>query len=118
MEDPMKLSLAVFGLVLLSTAATAAQTLPAASAIAPDQVPAPREAVACGPSTTTAVYSAGGSTCAQASTALHGILSGAAGCGCGFCSQQFIDKQCLPIQGGYSISGYLTYRCKICPAGL
>ena len=111
----MKLRLAFVGLVLLSTAAVAAQTLPAAPAIAPDQVAPVQEVVACGPTQTTATYSAGGSTCPIASKNLHGVLSTAAGCACGFCSRQFIDKQCLVIQGGYSISGYLTYRCEICP---
>jgi hypothetical protein len=115
MEDSMKHRLAVFGIVLLSAVATGAQTLPAAPATALDQVPAPLEAVTCGPLLQTAVHTVGGSTCAQATSDLHGVLTGAAGCGCGFCSQQFIDQACMVIQGGRSVSGYLKYRCKICP---
>jgi len=112
----MKHSLAVFGIVLLAAVATAAQTLPAAPETAPDQVPAPLEAVTCGPLLQTTQQTVGGSTCLQATSDLHGVLTGLAGCECGFCSQQFVDQACMVIQGGYSVSGYLKYRCKICPA--
>jgi hypothetical protein len=107
----MKYRLAVLGILLLSAVAVSAQTLPAP---APDQVPAPQEAVVCGPLQQTALYTAGGSTCAQASTALHGVLTTAAGCSCGFCTKQFVDKACMVIQGGYSVSGYLKYSCQFC----
>ena len=108
----MKYWLAV--IVLFAAVAASAQTLP--DLVLPDLVPAPQEAVTCGPWQQTALHTAGGSTCAIASTSLHGVLTGAASCGeCGFCSQTFVDKACQVIQGGFSVSGYLRYRCQLCP---
>ncbi len=105
----MKYWLAV--LMLSSAVAASAQTLP----VLPDLAPAPQEVLACGPLQQTALQTVGGSTCAQATNDLHGVLAGSAGCLCGFCSQQFVDKACQAIPGGYSVSGYLKYRCQICP---
>ena len=118
----MKYWLAV--LVLFAAVSASAQTLPVLPDLAlpelalpelalPELVPAPQEAVTCGPWQQTALETAGGSTCAIASTSLHGELLGAANCACGFCSQQFVDKACQVIQGGFSVSGYLRYRCRL-----
>lgn len=109
----MKYWLAV--LVLFAAVSASAQTLPALPSDL--LVPAPQEALACGPLQQTTVHTVGGSTCAQATSDLHGVLTGAAGCECGFCSQQFVDQACRVIQGGFSVSGYLKYRCQICPLG-
>jgi hypothetical protein len=106
----MKYWLAV--LVLFAAVSASAQTLP----VLPDLVPAPQEALAaCGPLQQTALHTVGGSTCSQASNDLRGVLTNAAGCQCGFCSQQFVIKACQVIQGGYSVSGYLKYSCQLCP---
>jgi hypothetical protein len=102
-------------IVLSSAVAASAQTLPFLAL--PDLMPVPQEALSCGPLQQTALYTVGGSTCLQATNDLHGVLTNAAGCECGFCSQQFVDQACQVIQGGYSVSGYLKYRCQICPVG-
>lgn len=112
----MKNCLAVLGIVLLSAVAASAQTPPACPAPAPDEVPEPT-LMACGPLQTTLTYTAGGSTCAIARTSLEGIVTGAANCECGFCSKQFVYKECKAIQGGYQVSGYLKYSCQLCPLG-
>lgn len=110
----MKNCLAVLGFVLLSAVAASAQTLPATPAPAPDEMPAP-VANACGPVLNTLTYTAGGSTCTIARNSLEGIVTGAANCECGFCSKQFVYKQCVVVQGGYQVSGYLKYSCQLCP---
>lgn len=127
----MKNLLAVLGVALLSTLSTAAAQAepiekpevqaekPAecpviAPETAPDGAPAP-QGVACGPVQNTLLYTAGGSTCAIARQSLEGVVTGAAGCDCGFCSKQFVYKECKVIQGGYQVSGYLKYSCQICP---
>jgi len=107
----MRNCLAVLGIVLFSAAATA-QTSP----INPAPEPVLKAATACGPVLNTGVRRAGGSTCAQALTAVQGVLVTAAGCGqCGFCTQYFTYGACEVIQGGYSVPGNLKYSCKICP---
>lgn len=110
----MKSCLAVLGIVLFSAAAVA-QAPPVTPA--PGSVPEPvlKASTMCGPVLNTGVRRAGGSTCAQAYTALQGVLIAAAGCGeCGFCTQYFTYGACEVIQGGYSIPGNLKYSCKIC----
>lgn len=100
-------------LVLSSAVAASAQAFPTAL---PDMPPAPQEVVSCGPLQQTALHTVGGSTCIQATNDLHGVLTGAANCLCGLCSQQFVDKACQVITGGYSVSGYMKYRCRTdCP---
>jgi hypothetical protein len=116
----MKQSLAVLGFILLSAVAVSAQTLPAAPAtpaVIPDLalVPAPQQAVACGPLLQTPLMTVGGSTCAQARHDLQGVLDTEANCLCGFCSRQFVEQPCRVIQGGYQVPGYIKYRCQICP---
>lgn len=101
-------------LVLSSAVSASAQILPVLPDL-PDLMPAPQESLACGPLQQTALHTVGGSTCAQATNDLHGVLTNAANCLCGFCSQQFVTQACRVIQGGYQVSGYLKYRCQICP---
>lgn len=110
----MKNCLAVLGFVLLSAVAASAQTPPTTPAPTLDPVLMSHET--CGPVQDTGVRRAGGSTCAQARTAVQGVLISAAACGeCGFCSQYFTYGACEIIQGGYSVPGNLKYSCKICP---
>ncbi len=109
----MKYWLAVF--VLSSAVAVSAQTVSQALPDLPDLMPAPQETVACGPLLQTALFTVGGSTCLQATNDLKGVLTNDANCLCGFCSQQFVTQACRVIQGGYQVSGYLKYRCQICP---
>jgi hypothetical protein len=109
----MKKLLLVWGFAVLSAVAANAET--SATLPVPELTPAPQEAVACGPLQQTALLTVGGSTCTQARNDLQGVLDTAAGCDCGFCSRQFVDKPCQVIQGGFSVSGYLKYRCQICP---
>ncbi len=129
----MKNLLAVLGIVLLSAVSASAAPAekpaevqsvieveqPAKAPItspetAPDQAPAPR-GVACGPLQTTLLYTAGGSTCQIARDSLEGMLTGIANCQCGFCTKQFVNKECKVIWGGYQVSGYMKYSCTICP---
>jgi hypothetical protein len=105
----MKYWLAV--IVLFAAVSVSAQTFPAF----PELVPAPQEALTCGPWQQTPLDTVGGSTCLQAAHDLHGDLTNTANCLCGFCGQQFVDQPCRVIQGGYQVSGYLKYRCYICP---
>jgi hypothetical protein len=100
-------------IVLSSAVAASAQTLPLPAL--PDLAPAPQETLACGPLQQTALFTVGGSTCLQATNDLHGVLTNDANCLCGFCSQQFVNQACRVIQGGYQVSGYLKYRCQLCP---
>lgn len=110
----MKNLLAVLAVVLLSAVAAGAQTPPSTPAPAPDQVPEPT-LMACGPVQNTLLHTAGGSTCAIARSTLEGEVTNAANCDCGFCSKQFVYKQCTVIHGGYQVSGYLKYSCQLCP---
>lgn len=69
----------------------------------------------CGPVTVTPTRRGGGSTCAQATSAVQATLIALANCGsCGFCTQQFSYGACEAIQGGYSVPAYLRYSCQIC----
>jgi hypothetical protein len=98
----MKRKLAILGVLLFSVVAVSISSAPAT-------------AVVCGPVQQTALLTAGGSTCAMARTALQGVLTTAAGCPSGFCTKQFVYKECQVIQGGYSVSGYLRYSCVFSP---
>lgn len=112
----MKNCLAVLGVVLLSAVAASAQTPPTVPAPALTPEPVLMSHQTCGPVLNTGVRRAGGSTCAQAYSAVQGVLISVANCGeCGFCSQYFTYGACEIIQGGYSIPGHLKYSCRICP---
>ena len=126
----MKNLLAVLGVVLLSAVSASAAPVekpdvqsekPAECPVAlpetaPDQMQTP-QGRACGPLQTTPLLTAGGSTCAIARQALEGMLTGLANCQCGFCSKQFVNKECKAIQGGYQVSGYMKFSCTLCPLG-
>ena len=126
----MKNVLVVLGIVLLSAVSATAEPIEKHTdqvaeapvtppATAPDQAPAPLElATLCGPVQTTPFhYTATGSTCLNARANLEAFLTGITGCECGFCSKNFINKECRVVQGGYEVGGYMKYSCKICPLG-
>src|SRR5215213_11376704 len=108
--------LLVWGFALLSAVAPVAVRAETSEALpVPELTPAPLELVSCGPLLQTPLTTVGGSTCAQVRFDIQGVLDTIANCGCGYCSRQFVEQPCRVIQGGYQISGYIKYRCQICP---
>ena len=125
----MKNLLAVLGIVLLSAlSATTVTAEPIAKPVecpvalpetASGQMPAPLElATLCGPQQTTPYhYTAVGSSCQMARANLEAFLTGITGCECGFCSKNFVYKECRVVSGGYQVGGYMKYSCQLCPLG-
>ncbi len=123
----MKRALSSFGIALLLSAACcipmAAQEGPAGPSskiAAPEsfeiQLPLPAAFPVCGTLKNTPNRTAMGSTCAGAQSNLQAVLLNETTCGeCGLCSQTFIIGQCVAVAGGFQVSGYLRYKCVLCP---
>ena len=129
----MKRALSSFGIALLLSIPLAAQSAdPAPITPAPltvQQTPAaPMTPVSpvlepfelqfpvCGTLKNTPNRTASGSSCPQAQSNLQAALLNETTCGeCGLCSQTFVIGQCVAVSGGFQVSGYLRYKCVLCP---
>lgn len=113
----MKNLLAVLGIVLLSAVSASAAEVPAeisftSPAIAPDEVPEPQAVSSCLPIQQSPIYSALGSTCAQAQSNVQSTLMTYSDCECGHCSRNFVYQACESTQNGYLVKGYVRFSCK------
>jgi hypothetical protein len=91
---------------------------PACPALEPFELQLPFAAAfpVCGTLKNTPNRTALGSSCAQAQSNLQATLLNETTCGeCGFCSQTFLIGQCVAVSGGFQVSGYLRYKCVLCP---